>query len=1632
MSKPHAKAASRTKNPRTYATGGGNATASGVNFQQSLGATIGVWMLTETTIDQRLRLGAAKVIGMRMETEAPVDDVLAETTDGGFIAMQAKNKLSSSTSLSSEFGKTVDQLVRQWRLSRDGNGDKGWNRPLDAIRDRLVIVVGPESPATTREYLARGLEARRQVGPSILTNTEKKALSDFDTCVRLSWAAATTEPLTDAIIEEISRLTFVYTINPAGVDRGAMTATLGPALANPADAASVLNLLERVSGDLMSTRGGVDVPGLRQDLLGRGAVLSARPDFRDDIAALGAYSLQVEQTLRAYEFVEAEVGRPIGIERHCQSAVNEAASNGNLLLIGEPGAGKSAVINVLGRALQAQGNDVVELAVDRFSVESLEGLSDALRLRHGLPDVLHTWDGSGPGFVLIDALDASRGGPAEATFKRLIEAIIELGGRWSVIASIRTFDLRLGHSFRTLFNGTPPDPAFRSGDFPAVKHIQVPPWSDQEFDELLRLSPQLAAVLRGSPDKLRELAMVPFNTRLLADLIATGAISQDFRAVDSQIALLNLYWERRVERHGTAAEVCLRTLVSEMVARRTLRAPRLVVAEQHAQMLDILTGEGVLVSSDQQRSVQFRHHLLFDYVASRVFLDADEVITGQATFPKADGLGLIVAPAMSFLLRNLWTEGEQHDRFWGAVSQLLSGQDCDPVIRSVAARMAADLPALAEDIIPFTNAVAAGDARALGALPHIAGAIAVRLEDELTAALAPWVGLALKLSANPAPVAGILRLLGFLLVDRVKDSALRGDFGAAARALLRYGFTLDDSRRIATPAIGFVADTMSTDCTASTELLSRVFNDERFDKFGSDEVPALARKMAAVTQADPRFAAEVYCGVYAREVNDTRTTSMGSGRILNLTSNARQDFESARWSLGEYFSTFLAQSPVEAAQGFLGAMEGYVARRHPIPEGLTAERVDGLEGEVFLQPDHSHIWAHEVRPQFPEDGETLLSKFTVFLESGAEAAVLEVAQCVVRRARLSVIWSRLFMAAAVRGGALARLIAPYAKRIEFLLALDTRKDAIDLVAAHYEQFTVLERQTLEATAANASFDAFQHPEEARRGFLQRFFGTIGRDKLATDAARAVFDEQPPGNNVNRRLFEITSGPVEPATYYWMDEQTRSDPATVRMSAAIDVIKNELHLDLNDKREISDLHDAMAAIAALKMEIDAGAVIDRTLKARADGVFGQAVHKLVCSPLISEDTAGHTVGVIVGWIEVGSMSCNPEVDAETEGKFERFSSWGSPSARMEAAEAALDLALKRPEVYSTLQSIIDRMLVDTHPAVRMHTALRLIRIWDLDRQGFWIRASRLVANEQNRAVLDAFIVKTLGTLVWHGAARQVADLVLPLLDLFPANDARNATLRQHLVQMTLQFWLHFNFPEAAGRVDAWTAASVDNAEEVRQATQWLRSAYTAGLRGANDAEPADHRIRATCLIATAVEQAALDLATYGDFSGLSEAQTARARGAMQIIDTACQQLYFSSGAFVNPSGQDTRPPMNIEGMQVFLSDVAPTLRRIGEHGGAHTVYYLIQLLEHLIEADPSRIFDLIAFAVQRGGRGGGYQFESLGADLMVSLVGRYLADHKEIFDNPQRRHELIETLETFVAAGWPAIRRLLYRLPDLLQ
>ena len=93
-----------------------------------------------------------------------------------------------------------------------------------------------------------------------------------------------------------------------------------------------------------------------------------------------------------------------------------------------------------------------------------------------------------------------------------------------------------------------------------------------------------------------------------------------FGEVTTQAELLGLYWSKRVTKHP-AAEVCLRKAVTQMVDTLGLRADRLTLAEINVSGLQSLLEESVLVQISRNRYVAFRHHILSDYAASRVYLN---------------------------------------------------------------------------------------------------------------------------------------------------------------------------------------------------------------------------------------------------------------------------------------------------------------------------------------------------------------------------------------------------------------------------------------------------------------------------------------------------------------------------------------------------------------------------------------------------------------------------------------------------------------------------------------------------------------------------------------------------------------------------------------------------------------------------------------------------------------------------------------------------------------------------------------------------------------------------------------------------------------------------------------------------
>lgn len=114
------------------------------------------------------------------------------------------------------------------------------------------------------------------------------------------------------------------------------------------------------------------------------------PGFDADIAALRNYTREECGRLARHAVLDADSLAPV--DRECLPALSAAIDGGSLLVIGEPGAGKTGVLVALANQSLNQSAPLVFLSVDRLGgVSTLSALKGELGLQHDLLDVLAAW-----------------------------------------------------------------------------------------------------------------------------------------------------------------------------------------------------------------------------------------------------------------------------------------------------------------------------------------------------------------------------------------------------------------------------------------------------------------------------------------------------------------------------------------------------------------------------------------------------------------------------------------------------------------------------------------------------------------------------------------------------------------------------------------------------------------------------------------------------------------------------------------------------------------------------------------------------------------------------------------------------------------------------------------------------------------------------------------------------------------------------------------------------------------------------------------------------------------------------------------------------------------------------------------
>jgi hypothetical protein len=388
-------------------------------------------------------------------------------------------------------------------------------------------------------------------------------------------------------------------------------------------------------------------------------------------------------------------------------------------------------------------------------------------------------------------------------------------------------------------------------------------------------------------------------------------------------------------------------------------------------------------------------------------------------------------------------------------------------------------------------------------------------------------------------------------------------------------------------------------------------------------------------------------------------------------------------------------------------------------------------------------------------------------------------------------------------------------------------------------------------------------------------------------------------------------------------------------------------------------------------------------------------------------------------------------------------WGNWDVRVYVASSLMTLVRRFSAADATIVHRLRGLLVDPVATVRLQIAQSLNTLWDVDRSIMWEMAQIVAATEDSLGVLAFFVSGPMYRLAGVEPG-QCEVLVSELLARLPREAAdedasKDGSFDEAIGYFAAQQWVGSGSNRAGGWIDAWSSDIVAGERYLWHVISALRRALFERFQAAATADDAAVQDRARGVVEAIVSacRPVLDRARQLMEAGSPEDDLEVAarlyRAGDKLVDHICNQFYFGSGAYDGQRDENDGPGLgSADAMRRFLGEYGPILDAIGELGSAHTTHHLVELYEHLVVAAPEVIFDRIAALLVGPGARGGYHFESMGSDVLVRLVRRYLADHRTVFDNADRRESLLKLLNLFSEAGWPDALQLLYELPDLLR
>lgn len=1043
----------------------------------------------------------------------------------------------------------------------------------------------------------------------------------------------------------------------------------------------------------------------------------------------------------------------------------------------------------------------------------------------------------------------------------------------------------------------------------------------------------------------------------------------------------------------------------------------------------------------------FAHNILFDYAVARLLLsdDPEALLDYLAGDPD---LFLIIRPSISLHLQHLWiNEPIHHETFWRET--LLFAQDprIPEIGKLIAPSVVVDLAAGLDDFQPLLEVFTSTDTdqrrSAETAFTHIVGSIVFRPNKDLLTGLeaGPWSDLTENVSrelngSNVFPLTSLIQAACEHFADFTQEQ--RENFGLAARRIL--GFAWDQPiphEGLVIQGIKAVSRTFASDPSASAILLRRAIETEHLAQYGYRELSWIGREIENILPYDPQLVADIYDAAFGFQESSQDTTAMGNSRIMPLTSNRRQDYKSGLWQLSQAYHQFLRQGPAHSVETLIAVLDAY-AQNERASGNQPIEPFDFHGREAQIQGDHSSIWDSGDRHRHDEQ----LKMLDVFIKYMKELAgkddtqedIEAIIEIMVRENRSAALWRRLLLLGAEFPDIFGTRLVPLARALPILKGYDTSREAGEFLKKVFPLFATTDREQIEHAILSIPQTVPADRQEAAEGVRNRLLGCLAFSDLATPEARSLLSElqaadQVPVNKVSEGV-KVTSREYREEDYLSNQGVPVNDEPNRRMHELETPIKEFIEKYRNEVPDSQEAHSIIPAVIGLQEAIQS---------ADADGVHPEqrdyARNKLgeICSIIarIDDIDCQEETGKVVRDILL-EFSTHPEptYNPQSDEHFNEFTSW-SPAPRVEAACGLIALASKESCAEETVLQAIDRLSRDSVAAVRHQIAHGLRYLYKTANELMWDIIERMARTEPNHGVLQHFLPEPLSHLC-NAHMERVVDLTFIILNRI-TDGPGSRKVRNGCLGILNGVYLWRNNERCSELIKA-LAVQVDQFDDVQTILGHFRAASTFGLDSPDDPDKKAVRDRTYELVESILDTlfiryAELETLTQRPDTDWTDEKKTWAQHIVRLIDHIASDVYFSSGAY-SEKQDSTGSVTPDEKAEKFYQESSQILDKLSTVSMPNVTHHLLETLQFFIPLDPRGVLLRIG-QVLESGRRGGYQFESLGAQLLVKMVKRYLAEYGDLLQNdPECRRVLMNALNIFVA--WPEARQLTYQLDDIFR